>query len=76
MWQVLGACGIFPFLLRGLNAAELGGILWEEPGGSESSSLVMHGEELGRQGVCSRGPIYNQSWLRPLPLIPGHNRRM
>lgn len=51
----------FLLLLRGLCSAELGGILQEEPGGSESSCLAMHGEELGRQGVCSRGPIYNQS---------------
>lgn len=38
-------CTFFP-LLQGLCSAELGGILQEEPGGSESSSLAMHGEEL------------------------------
>lgn len=38
----------FPLLLQGLCSGELGGILREEPGGSESSSQAMHGEELGR----------------------------
>nr|XP_046257668.1 transmembrane protein 150A-like isoform X3 [Scatophagus argus] len=47
-----------------LCSAELLGILREQPGGSESSRQAMHGEELGRQGVCSRDPVYNQSQTR------------
>lgn len=45
---------LFLLFLQDLCSAELGGILREEPGRSESSSLAMHREELGRQGVCSR----------------------
>lgn len=66
MWQFMRGCSngnltFFPLFLWGSSSAEQGGILREEPGGSESSSLAMHGEELGRQGVCNRCPIYNQS---------------
>lgn len=48
-------------LLHGLFSAELTGIIWKEPGESESPSQAIYQAEPGRQGVCRRGPVYNQS---------------
>lgn len=61
-------------------SAELRGILQEEPGGSESSSLAMHGEEPGRQGVCAAQAPANQSQApdrrQTLACSPGHSSGM